>query len=217
MRCLSFILTALTLAAWSNPNRLTLDWLVREDIFAGLPDNDHARFAKGMETLNAVGRHYPETSVFAWRYTAEVTHAVWAHEDKDLVAFNRHYGLAPTYLDQSRKASNGATAVLPGICEGATLVVLADRLQESLRKGAWERTYRAYAKLDELQVATLDKFPMQMKGGNFVGTGGDGLSYGTGGGDDEDAGADSSGYAEDAFCSDCQEVGRGAGLSAAIL
>ena len=169
MRYLSFLLTALTLAGQSNPNRLTLNWLVREDIFAGLMDNDHARFAKGLETLNAVGRHYPEASVFAWRYTAEVTQAVWAHEAKDPVAFNRHYGLALTYLDQSRKSSSAATAVLPEIFEGATLVVMADRLPEALRKGAWERAYQAYAKLDELKVATLDKIPMHMKGESLSG------------------------------------------------
>jgi hypothetical protein len=38
-----------------------------------------------------------------------------------------------------------------------------------MRKGAWERAYQAYAKLDELQVSYLDKFPMHMKGESLSG------------------------------------------------
>jgi len=141
-----------------------VDWLVREDIFAGMLDNDRVRMEKGLETLNAVGRHYSEANVFAWRYATETVKAVWAHEAKDSVEFNRHYGLALTYLDQSRKSVTGETAAIPEIFEGAVMVVMADRLPEVLRKGAWERCYKAYAKLDELQGGFLDKMQMHMKG-----------------------------------------------------
>lgn len=169
MRCLCILFAALNLGAQPNPNRLTIDWLVREDIFAGLIDNDPVRFAKGLETLNTVGRHYPEASVFAWRYTAEAVQAVWAHEAKDTISFNRHYALALTYLDQSRKTSSGNYATIPEIFEGATMAVLAERMPEALRRGSWERAYKAYAKLDELQSSQVDKFPMHMKGESLSG------------------------------------------------
>ena len=169
MRYLFLVLGAFSLCAQSNPNRLNVDWLVREDIFAGLLENDRVRLEKGLETLNAVSKSYSERSVLAWRYSAEVMKAVWAYEAKDMVSFNRHYGVALTYLDQCRKLSTGDAANLPEIFEGATMVVLADRLPEAMRKGAWERAYQAYAKLDELQVSYLDKLPMHMKGESLSG------------------------------------------------
>ena len=125
------LMCAWTLFAQTNPNRLTLDWLVREDIFAGLLENDRARLEKGLETLNTLGKAYPEGSVMAWRYSAEVVKAVWAYEAKDMVSFNRHYAVALTYLDQCRKLSKGDDADTPEIFEGATMVVMADRLPEA--------------------------------------------------------------------------------------
>jgi hypothetical protein len=169
MRTLLLILFVATLCAQKNPNRLTLDWLVREDIFAGLLENDRARLEKGLETINTFTKAYPEGSVMAWRYAAEVMKAVWAYEGKDMVSFNRHYGVALTYLDLCRKASKGPDADLPEIFEGAVMALTADRLPEAMRKGAWERAYQAYAKLDELQAAELDRLPMHMKGESLSG------------------------------------------------
>lgn len=169
MRYVFLVLGAISLCAQSNPNRLTLDWLVREDIFAGLLENDRVRLEKGLETLNAVGKGYSEGSVLAWRYAAEVTKALWAYEAKDMVSFHRHYGVALTYLDQCRKLSKGDGADLPEIFEGAVMALTADRLPEVMRKGAWERAYQAYARLDQLQVSYLDKLPMHMKGESLSG------------------------------------------------
>jgi hypothetical protein len=67
MRYLFLVLGAFSLCAQSNPNRLNVDWLVREDIFAGLLENDRVRLEKGLETLNAVSKSYSERSVLAWR------------------------------------------------------------------------------------------------------------------------------------------------------
>ena len=169
MKSLLLLLAVVTLSAQPNPNRLTVDWLVREDIFAGLLDNDRARMQKGLETLDVVGKALPEGGVLAWRYAAEVVKAVWAYEAKDMVGFNRHYAVALTYLNQCRKLSVGERADIPEIFEGAVMAVLADRMPEKLRKGAWERAYLAYAKLDELQVGYLDKLPMHMKGESLAG------------------------------------------------
>ena len=76
MRNFALMLLAMTLPAQRPSNELNLSWLVREDLFAGLLDNDKARMAKGLETLNAVAAMYPEIEVLGWKYSAEVNEAV---------------------------------------------------------------------------------------------------------------------------------------------
>jgi hypothetical protein len=169
MKLLSLLLLAAFAFGQTLSNRLTIDWLVREDIFAGLLENDRARMAKGVETLDRVGSLYDPVSVVAWRYAAEVVEAVWALEAKDEAGFHRHYGVALSYLQQMRRLGVGPRAQIPEIFEGAVMAILADRLPEPMRKGAWERAYLAYAKLDELQVGELEKLPMHMKGESLAG------------------------------------------------
>lgn len=163
------MMVAVSLLAQAPSNWLTLNWLVREDIFAGLLENDRARLAKGVETLERVGKYYPEFEVVAWKYSIEAIEAVWAHESQDEIGFRRHYGLALTYLNQLRKLTANGPKHLPEIFEGAVLGVLADRMPEGMRKGAWERAYLAYSKLDELQAAEFEKLPMHMKGESLAG------------------------------------------------
>ncbi|MBM3726313.1 MAG: hypothetical protein FJW40_12915 [Acidobacteria bacterium] len=165
------LVTALLAATFLNgqapapvSNRLTLSWLVREDIFAGILANDRARFEKGVATLAAVGQYYPEPEVLGWRIAAETLRAVWAHEAGDQETFRRHYSLAMVYTDQCRRVSKGPMALFPEIFEGASMVLFADRLPEPLRKGAWERGYRAYAKLSELEKPRMAMLPPHVQG-----------------------------------------------------
>lgn len=169
MKILIPALLAVSLFGQKNPNALTIDWLVREDIFAGLLDNDRARLEKGLQTLDTFAKAYPEENVMAWRYAAEATKAVWAYEAKDMVGFNRHYSAALTYLNLVRNAAKKNAPEIPEIFEGATMAVLGDRLPEPMRKGAWERAYQAYAKLDQIQTGYLEKLPMHMKGESLSG------------------------------------------------
>jgi hypothetical protein len=46
---------------------------------------------------------------------------------------------------------------------------VADRFPEAMRAGAWERAYAAYAKLDELQGASVEQLPMHLKGESLSG------------------------------------------------
>ena len=169
MKIVGLILFASTLAAQVPSNTLSVNWLVREDLFAGLLENDRDRLKKGIETLDSVASYYDEPRVLCWRYLAEVTQAVWAYEAKDVTGFNRHYGLALTYLNRVRKVASGNDLVLPEIFEGAALMVLADRMPEAMRKGSKERAYQAYAKLDQLQGDSVEKLPMHMKGESLSG------------------------------------------------
>lgn len=169
MKFTGLLLLALTVSAQVASNTLNVNWLVREDLFAGLLENDRDRLKKGIETLDAVANYYDEPRVLCWRYLAEVTQAVWAHEAKDVTGFNRHYGLAMTYLNRVRKVASGNDLVLPEIFEGAALMVLADRLPEAMQKGARERAYLAYAKLDQLQGDSVEKMPMHLKGESLAG------------------------------------------------
>jgi len=116
--------------------RLTIHWLVREDFFAGLIDNDKIRLEKWLATLNSIEKYYTPVEVLAWRGLAETTKAVWALGAGDREAFARGYALGMTYWDECRRAAKGELAVYPEIFEGATLVVLAHRLPDNLRSGA---------------------------------------------------------------------------------
>jgi hypothetical protein len=155
------LLFAFTLAA---EQRLSLHWLVREDIFAGLLANDKARLEKGVKTLDSVAAFYEETDVMAWRFGAETMRAVWAHEEGRTEDFRRHYSLAMTYLDRCRATAKGEKLGIPEIFEGGVYVVSADRLPESLRAGAWERAYQSYKRLNELEASRVDRLPLHMKG-----------------------------------------------------
>ncbi len=144
--------------------RLTLHWLVREDIFAGVLANDRVRLEKGAKTLDTVAAFYQPVDVYAWRAGVETMRAIWAHEDGKPEDFRRHYALAITYFDASRNASNAQTAAIPEIFEGGIYVAVADRLPESLRRGAWERCYSAYQKLNAMEAGRVDRLPLHMKG-----------------------------------------------------
>ncbi len=115
-------------------------------------------------TLNSIERYYTPVEVLAWRGLAETTKAVWVLEAGDREAFARGYALGMTYWDEYRRAAKGDLAVYPEIFEGGTLVVLADRLPEGLRRGAWERTYQAYKRLNAMEQPRLDELAMHMKG-----------------------------------------------------
>lgn len=160
MKALTFFF-ALTLFA---DQRLTLHWLVREDIFSGVLANDRARLEKGAQTLETVASLYAPVDVYAWRAGVEMMRAVWAHEDGKPEDFRRHYSLAITYFDATRNLANERTVAIPEIFEGGIYVATADRLPESLRRGAWERCYLAYKKLNALEASRLDKLPLHMRG-----------------------------------------------------
>ena len=166
MKAIVFLGAALFMLPAMAQQKFTLHWLVREDLFAGLLANDHARFEKGVETLNKVGRFYPEAEVVSWQALVEGTRAVWAHEAGQPEDFRRHYALSITYFDHLRSlaAKDDFAKRLLGIFEGGTMVLLSDRLPEAMRPAAWERTYKAYQSLWLMEQAYLDRLPMHMKG-----------------------------------------------------
>ena len=151
-------------AAFAQQPRLTLHWLVREDIFAGLLANDRVRLEKGAQTLDRVASYYPESQVVAWRAGVEMMRAIWAHEEGKTEDFRRHYSLAITYFDRCRATAGQENAAIPEIFEGGIYVVISDRLPESLRPGAWERTYQAYKRLNAMEAPRLDRLPVHMRG-----------------------------------------------------
>lgn len=161
MKTLLVLLFSLSAVA---QQRVTLHWLVREDVFAGLLGNDRVRLEKGAQTLDRVAAYYPETHVVAWRAGIEMMRAVWAHEENKTDDFQRHYALTLTYLDRCRATAGEENARIPEIFEGALYLVLSDRLPESLRAGGWERGYQAYRRLNSLEAHRLDKLPLHMKG-----------------------------------------------------
>lgn len=166
MKAIIWVGAALLSMSAMAQSKLTLNWLVREDIFAGMLANDHARFEKGVETLSKVGRFYSEIEVLAWQGTVEATRAVWAHEAGKPEDFRRHYALSATYFDQLRglAAKDERARLLLAIFEGATLVTMADRLPEPVRTAAWDRSYKSYQALWAMEQGNIDRLPLHMKG-----------------------------------------------------
>ncbi|GAB4371149.1 MAG: hypothetical protein OHK0021_13830 [Bryobacter sp.] len=160
MKKLLFVF-ALTLTA---QQRLSVNWLVREDLFAGLLGNDRARLEAAVATLDQVAPFENQPRVLAWRFAAEMMRAVWTHEDGKPTDFRRHYALAMTYIDQCRATAKGQDSILPPIFEGATYAVVADRLPENLRAGAWDISYQSYKALNQIEALRLERLPVHMKG-----------------------------------------------------
>jgi hypothetical protein len=144
--------------------RLTVHWLVREDIFAGFMINDEARLANGERTLSQllIERPADRANIVAWQGWAAVTRAVYAHERNDESQFGKYYQAADDlYAEASRLAPMSQSVA---IIIGGSYAALGDRLPDSYRPGAWSQAYDMYRKVWKQQSKDLDSFPVHIKG-----------------------------------------------------
>lgn len=159
------------LMAQTATAQMSLNWLVREDIFSGFLENDRARLEKGVATLERMAPYFPQekVAVLGWWYTAEMARAVLDLEAGDRIGFDRHYATARVYMGQLKKIGEGPAPLIAAVFEGGVLTSVADRLPPEFRKAAWERAYQAYALLDSLQGAEVTKLPMHLHGESLSG------------------------------------------------
>lgn len=143
--------------------RLTVHWLVREDIFAGAMSNDQARLANGERTLSRllIERPADKPDILAWQGWATLTRAVYAHEQSNESQFDKYYRkAADLYTEATRLApTSGAVAIIVG----GSYAVLGDRLPAKYRPAAWSQAYELYRKVWGL-IPEPDSLPMHLKG-----------------------------------------------------
>lgn len=144
--------------------RLTIHTLVREDIFAGLLEDNLDRFTRGEKSIETLLKQRPreKASLLAWKGGALLYRAVKAHEGKRGDEFKEKYAQALDHFAQARKldgADGGAAAVT-----GGSYVVLADRLPEKERAAGWASAYEAFQTLWKMQAPALEALPVHMRG-----------------------------------------------------
>jgi len=165
---LAFLL--ITAAATEVPDppvsetRLTIHTLVREDIFAGLLENDMQRLARGEKNIQLLFQQRPaeEAPLLGWQASATLYRAVRAHESSRTEEYREHYQRSLALFEEANRLDGeniGVAAVTGGL-----FVVLADRLPKEHQPDAWSRAYNAYQMLWKKQAPAVDKLPLHIRG-----------------------------------------------------
>lgn len=160
--------TALATLTWQEPplsdSRLSVNPLVREDIFAGFLEDDMERFSKGERNIDKLLEQRPDEKpvLLAWKGGATLYRAVRALEDERNDAFLEEYQRALDLFAEARRLGpndQGVDAVT-----GGCYVVFADRLPEEKQAAAWSEAYDAYRRLWKKQEAAVPKLPTHLRG-----------------------------------------------------
>jgi uncharacterized protein (TIGR03067 family) len=172
MRCISLLIVlagCLTAAAPTpkpplSDTRLGVQTLVREDIFAGILDDDMSRLARGEKSIEVLLEQRPaeRAQLLAWKAGAILYRAVRALEAKRPDEFEKKYAEATDLLTQARKIGPddlGVVAATAGI-----YALMADRLPEKLRGPAWSRAYDSYQALWKQQARHVARLPLHLRG-----------------------------------------------------
>jgi tetratricopeptide (TPR) repeat protein len=167
-----FILLAVlvTAAAAQSPppplsdSRLSVNTLLREDIFAGFLEGDMERFSRGEKNIALLLEQRPadKAVLLAWSGLAGVYRAVLAYEGKRPDEFQQLYRQALDNFAQANKLAPGNGGVLA--INGGTYVVMADRLPKEYRPAAWSQAYDSYKLLWKFQGASVERLPLHLRG-----------------------------------------------------
>ena len=144
--------------------RLTVHTLLREDIFAGLLDDNLPRMTRAEKNIELLLQQRPDQkgNLLAWKGSIALQHAVRAHQAGNAADFTRHFADGRALFADAIKHSTGKDGVTPIV--GGTLAVMADKLPQEHRAAAWQQAYEMYAKLYKEQSPELDKMPVHFKG-----------------------------------------------------
>jgi len=165
---LTFLLITATAAEVPDPpvseTRLTIHTLVREDIFAGLLENDMQRLARGEKNIQLLLQQRPaeKAPLLSWQATTALYRAVRAHESNRPDEYREQYQRALALLDEANRVLSENVGV--AAVTGASFVVLADRLPRAHQADAWSRAYDAYQRLWKEQAPAIDKLPLHIRG-----------------------------------------------------
>lgn len=144
--------------------RLTVNTLVREDIFAGFLRNDLVRLARAEKNLELLlaSRPADRPTLLAWQGSAALTRAALANEANQPEQFRQHHGRALDLFAEAMSLAPDSVAVFA--ITGGSQVSLADRLPAAERAAGWEQAYHAYQQLWRLQGSAIEQLSVHHKG-----------------------------------------------------
>jgi tetratricopeptide (TPR) repeat protein len=167
-----FILLAVlvTVAAAQSPqpplseSRLSVNTLVREDIFAGFLEDDMERFARGEKNIALLLEQRPAEKpvLLCWSASASVYRAVLAHEANRPAEFQKYFKQALDNFAEANKIAPNNGGVLA--ITGGVYVIFADRLPKEHRAAAWSQAYDSYKMLWKFQGASVEQMPLHLRG-----------------------------------------------------
>lgn len=164
------VVVLVTVASAQSPepplsdSRLSINTLVREDIFAGFLSDDMERLSRGEKNIQILLEKRPaaKPELLAWQGGATLFRAVRAYENKRPEEFQQKYRQALDLFAQARQLSpeNGGVAAVTG----GSFVLWADHLPQENRAAAWQQAYDAYRLLWQQQAPVVDKLPVHIRG-----------------------------------------------------
>jgi hypothetical protein len=172
---LTFVVVALAavIAAAQTPQspqspladpRISVNTLLREDLFAGFLTDDAERFARGEKNLEALLEQRPavKSTLLAWKAGVAYYRAVRAYEGNHRDEFEQTYRQALDLLAQARQTNpqdGGVYAIAGGVN-----VLFADRLPKEKQAAAWAQAYEYYQMLWKFQGDGVAKLPVHLRG-----------------------------------------------------
>ena len=146
-----------------SDSRLSINTLVREDIFAGFLADDMERFARGERNIQRLIELRPseKSDLLAWKGGTTLYRAVRAYENNRKDEFEQSYRMALDYFAQAHQldTTGGAAAIT-----GGSFALFADRLPKENRAAAWAQAFESYQLLWKVQAPYVDKLPVHIRG-----------------------------------------------------
>jgi hypothetical protein len=144
--------------------RLSVHTLLREDIFAGVLDDDLERLARGERNIEILLKQRPadKPALLVWKAGAILYRAVRSLESNRSEDFEKKYAQVLDLLSEAKKLAPedfGVKAATAGI-----YAIFADRLPEKYRSAAWSTAYDCYQFLWQKQAGAVKMLPLHLRG-----------------------------------------------------
>src|SRR5436190_20759782 len=166
---LLFFIVSVAMAAQSpepplSDKRLTINTLVREDIFAGFLADDMEHFARGEKNIQLLLEQRPDekAELLAWKGGATLYRAVRALENHKQDEYQKYYTQALELFAQARQLEpqgGGSSAIT-----GGSYAIFSDRLAQDHRATGWATAYDCYRLLWKQQGSAIDRLPVHLRG-----------------------------------------------------
>ena len=163
------LIAFVTVAAAQSPQsplsdtRISVNTLLREDLFSGFLADDMERLSRGEKNAQLLLEQRPNERALtlAWIALAKMYRAVRASEHNQPDEFQSYYREGLDLFAQAEKlgANPGVAAI-----HGGTYLVLADRLPKEYRAGAWSQAYDSYKLLWKYQSGAVSQLPVHLRG-----------------------------------------------------
>ncbi len=164
------LIVLVTAAAAQSPqsplgdSRISVNTLLREDLFSGFLADDMDRLSRGEKNAQLLLDQRPDEKpiTLAWIALARMYRAVRANEHNQPEDCQKYYRQGFDLFAEAEKLGPGN----PGVAaiHGGTYLVLADRLPKEYRAAAWSQAYDSYRLLWKYQSGAVAQLPVHLRG-----------------------------------------------------